>query len=137
MKKVIVSTVIIGLSALPWTTALSAQDIESTCSDDGRAQGRCAMVMARSEFGLDSLLQADGAAVCFISGTEAARLLEEYYEKNGMSYSPLVYDNLDGLIFNVNGGACDLFVFDARDVNSVSNKIPTNQFAALAELSGD
>lgn len=119
-----------------WAGGAKTQVVETTCSEDARVEGSCASILVRREFGLSSLLQADGAQVCFIENSKAARLLEEFYKLNSLSYSPVVFDSLDALAFNAENGQCDLFAVDTGDVNAVSGLIPNDMYVPLNELSG-
>ena len=123
------------LMTLSWISTLSVQGAETNCSEQDRADGECIIVLARSQFGLSSLLEADGALVCYLVGADSERIVEDFYRNNQMSYQPVQFSNLDDLIFNVDQGQCDLFAIGSDDVDSLPQKISDpERFEIIAEI---
>ena len=115
---------------------LSAQDIVAECTIHDRDAGKCAVVMERKQLGLSSLLQGDGASVCYLSGLEAEQIVIGFYRRNQMSFQPQKYDNIEGLVFNLDHGACDLVAVDAREAVSIVERLSRPEdLVVLAEIS--
>jgi general L-amino acid transport system substrate-binding protein len=62
--------------------------------------------------GVTSALNLSGAAICFQTGTTNEPNVEDFFREKEMSFQPLRFDNLDGLIKAFDEGKCDTFTTD-------------------------
>lgn len=69
--------------------------------------------------GVTSALNLSGAAICFQTGTTNEPNVEDFFREKEMSFQPLRFDNLDGLIKAFDEGKCDTFTTDVSVLYAV------------------
>lgn len=69
--------------------------------------------MARKSLGIASALELSGASICVRSGTTTELNLVDYFERNGMDYTPVVFNTVDEVNAAYDSGRCDVYSADA------------------------
>ncbi len=69
--------------------------------------------------GVTSALNLSGAAICFQTGTTNEPNVEDFFREKEMSFQPLRFDSLDGLIKAFDEGKCDTFTTDVSVLYAV------------------
>ena len=69
--------------------------------------------MVRTDLGVDSALELDGASVCIQTGTTTELNLADYFRTNGMSFEPVTVDTADQAREAYEAARCDVYTTDA------------------------
>ena len=69
--------------------------------------------MVRTDLGVDSALELDGASVCIQTGTTTELNLADYFRTNGMSFEPVTVDTADQAREAYEAARCDAYTTDA------------------------
>jgi len=69
-------------------------------------------VLVRKSLGVKSARELDGAAVCVNAGTTTELNLADYFRKNGMRYTPVVFEKSDEVVAAYAAGRCDVYTTD-------------------------
>jgi general L-amino acid transport system substrate-binding protein len=69
--------------------------------------------MVRSDLGVTSAAELDGASVCVQSGTTTELNLADYFAEEGMTFTPVVFENVAEVNAAYDEGRCDVFTTDA------------------------
>lgn len=75
--------------------------------------------MVPRDLGVTSALELDGAAVCVQPGTTTELNLADYFRANGMSFEPVVIEQLDEVNAAYFSGRCDVYTTDASGLASI------------------
>ena len=96
-----------------WTTTRDASlGINFTGTNYYDGQG----FLINTDLGIDSATQLDGAAVCVASGTTTELNLADYFEAQGMSFEPVLYDTSDQTVAGFEAGRCDVLTSDTSQL---------------------
>lgn len=68
--------------------------------------------MAKSNLGVKSALELDGASVCIQTGTTTELNLADFFRANNMSFTPIVIEDNAEARQNYESGACDVYTTD-------------------------
>lgn len=68
--------------------------------------------MVKSDLGVNSALELDGASVCIQTGTTTELNLADYFRANNMSFTPIVVEDNAEARQNYESGACDVYTTD-------------------------
>lgn len=68
------------------------------------------------DLGVTSATELDGAAVCVASGTTTELNLADYFEAQGMSFEPVLYDTSDQTVAGFEAGRCDVLTSDTSQL---------------------
>ncbi|MEA3289454.1 MAG: amino acid ABC transporter substrate-binding protein [Campylobacterota bacterium] len=79
--------------------------------------------LVSKDLGVRSAKQLDGASVCITAGTTTELNLAEYFNANGMKYSPITYDTADQVTKGFEAGRCDLITSDASQLYALRTKM--------------
>ncbi|MEA2018881.1 MAG: amino acid ABC transporter substrate-binding protein, partial [Campylobacterota bacterium] len=79
--------------------------------------------LVSKKLGVRSAKQLDGASVCITAGTTTELNLAEYFNANGMKYSPITYDTADQVTKGFEAGRCDLITSDASQLYALRTKM--------------
>ncbi len=69
-------------------------------------------ILVRKSLGVKSAKELDGAAVCINAGTTTELNLADYFRKNGMRYSPVIFEKSDEVVAAYAAGRCDVYTTD-------------------------
>ncbi len=75
--------------------------------------------MVPTELGVNSALELDGASVCVQPGTTTELNLADYFRANGLSFEPVVIEELDELNAAFFAGRCDVYTTDRSGLASI------------------
>lgn len=75
--------------------------------------------MARKTLGIASALELSGASVCVRGGTTTELNLVDYFEANGMNYTPVVFNTVAEVNAAYDSGRCDVYSADASSLYSI------------------
>lgn len=75
--------------------------------------------MARKSLGIASALELSGATVCVRSGTTTELNLVDYFQRNNMSYTPVVFNTVSEVNSAYDSGRCDVYSADASALYSI------------------
>jgi len=91
--------------------------------------------LVSKKLGVNSAKQLDGATVCITAGTTTELNLTEYFNANGMKYSPITYDTADQVAKGFEAGRCDLITSDASQLYALRTKMANpNEYKVLPEI---
>jgi len=69
-------------------------------------------VMVKKALGVTSAKELDGATVCVQPGTTTELNLADWFRANGISYEPVIIDNINEVVRAFAAGRCDAFTTD-------------------------
>ncbi|WP_259779367.1 amino acid ABC transporter substrate-binding protein [Aestuariispira ectoiniformans] len=75
--------------------------------------------LVRKELGISSAKELDGATICVKQGTTAELTLSEYFERNGMTYTPVVFEGTKEATTAFFSDRCDAYTTDASALTSI------------------
>ena len=92
--------------------------------------------MVAKDLGVTSAHQLDGAAVCVQTGTTTELNLADFFRANGMSFEPVVIENLEEVIGAFFAGRCDAFTADSSALASIRATVAPNpdDYVVLPEV---
>jgi general L-amino acid transport system substrate-binding protein len=68
--------------------------------------------MVRTDLGVKSALELDGASVCVNIGTTTELNLSDYFRANNMKFNPVVFEKADEVVAAYDAGRCDVYTTD-------------------------
>lgn len=68
--------------------------------------------MVRDTLGVTSALELDGATVCVSSGSTSELNVADYFNSQGMTYSPVRFEKADEVLAAYDAGRCDAYTSD-------------------------
>ena len=68
--------------------------------------------MVRDTLGVTSALELDGATVCVSSGSTSELNVADYFNAQGMTYSPVRFERADEVLAAYDAGRCDVYTSD-------------------------
>lgn len=91
--------------------------------------------LVSKDLGVKSAKELDGASVCIQAGTTTELNLTDYFNTNGMKYSPITYDTADQVDKGFESGRCDVLTADASALYASRTKLdnPAN-YIVLPEI---
>ena len=91
-----------------WTTSRDAQwgNYAQTMFYDGQG------FMVRKDLEVSSALELTDATVCVTQGTTTELNMQDFSNQNGLSISPLTFEDTDAVLAAYEGGQCDAFTND-------------------------
>ena len=91
-----------------WTLSRDADGLEFAAVTfyDGQA------FMMHKDLGVESVTELNGAAICVTKGTTSEIHLDDYFNANGMTYSPKKYRPYDQVVDAYTAGVCDVMTAD-------------------------
>ncbi|MFM1816030.1 MAG: hypothetical protein RLZ98_2725 [Pseudomonadota bacterium] len=78
--------------------------------------------MVPKKLGVKSAKELDGASICVQQGTTTELNLSDYFRSTGMSYKPVVIDNLQEILAAFFANRCDVFTADASALAAIRVK---------------
>lgn len=75
--------------------------------------------MVRKELNITSAKELDGATVCVQTGTTTELNLADYFQSNGMTFTPVVFEELAEVNAAYDSGACDAYTTDASGLAAI------------------
>lgn len=91
--------------------------------------------MVRESDGIASALDLSGAAVCIESGTTTELNAADYFEANGLDYSPVVFTDQDEVVKAFEDGRCDVYTTDASALAAERSKFAVpDDYVILPEI---
>ncbi len=91
--------------------------------------------MVRKSDGIESALDLSGAAICIESGTTTELNAADYFETNGMDYSPVVFTDQDEVVKAFEDGRCDVYTTDSSALAAERSKFGNpDDYAILPEI---
>ncbi|MEE8270587.1 MAG: amino acid ABC transporter substrate-binding protein, partial [Alphaproteobacteria bacterium] len=82
--------------------------------------------MVPKALGVTSALELDGAAICVQPGTTTELNLSDFFRANGMSFQPVVIEQLDEVNAAYFAGRCDVYTTDASGLASIRATVAPN-----------
>jgi general L-amino acid transport system substrate-binding protein len=79
--------------------------------------------MINKDLGITSALELADATVCTGTGTTTELNLADYFRKNQMDYTPVVFDNSDQTVKGFETGRCDVLTSDQSQLYSLRLKL--------------
>ncbi|MBF0680638.1 MAG: amino acid ABC transporter substrate-binding protein [Devosia sp.] len=91
--------------------------------------------MVRGADGIESATDLSGAAICIESGTTTELNAADYFEANGMEYSPVVFTDQDEVVKAFEDGRCDVYTTDASALAAERSKFAVpDDYIILPEI---
>ena len=92
--------------------------------------------MVPKELGVKSAKELDGAEVCVQTGTTTELNLADYFRANGMSFKPVVFENLEESKTAFFNGRCQVYTTDRSGLASIRSADATNpdDYVILPEI---
>lgn len=85
--------------------------------------------------GVTSAKELDGAAICIQSGTTTELNVADYFRKNGISYTAVVFDTSDQTVQGLEAGRCDVLTSDLSQLYALRTKMSKpDEAVALPEV---
>jgi general L-amino acid transport system substrate-binding protein len=75
--------------------------------------------MVPTELGVTSALELGGASVCVQTGTTTELNMADFFQVNGMDYSPVVFEDVAEVNAAYDSGRCDVYTTDASGLYSI------------------
>ncbi|PID35603.1 MAG: amino acid ABC transporter substrate-binding protein [Rhodobacterales bacterium] len=75
--------------------------------------------LARKQLGVSSVKELEGVSVCFQSGTTNELNLQDYFQANEMSYTPVPVEDSAEARQKYLDGACDVYTSDASGISAI------------------
>lgn len=69
--------------------------------------------MVRKDLGIKSLKDLDGASICTNSGTTTERNMSDFFQANGMTFKPVIFEKSSEVKAAYDDGRCDAYSSDA------------------------
>ena len=79
--------------------------------------------MVRSDSGITSAMELDGASVCTNLGTTTELNMADFFRANGMSYEPVVFEKADEVVNAYDEGRCDTYTTDKSGLAAQRTKL--------------
>ncbi len=87
------------------------------------------------KFGIKSTKELNGVYVCLKKGTSTISSLFEYFELNGMGYSPVKFKTSQNVIKGFEAGKCDVISSDISQLYSIKSQMKNpNNYEVLPEV---
>ncbi|MCW5720037.1 MAG: amino acid ABC transporter substrate-binding protein [Devosia sp.] len=91
--------------------------------------------MVRKADDIASALDLSGAAICIESGTTTELNAADYFEANGLDYSPVVFTDQDEVVKAFEDGRCDVYTTDASALAAERSKFAVpDDYIILPEI---
>lgn len=91
--------------------------------------------MVREADGIASALDLSGAAICIEFGTTTELNAADYFETNGMDYSPVVFTDQDEVVKAFEDGRCDVYTTDSSALAAERSKFGNpDDYTILPEI---
>lgn len=91
--------------------------------------------MVREADGIASATDLSGAAICIESGTTTELNAADYFEANGMDYSPVVFTDQDEVVKAFEDGRCDVYTTDSSALAAERSKFAVpDDYVILPEI---
>ncbi len=79
--------------------------------------------MVRSDLGIKSALELDGASACVNIGTTTELNLSDYFRTNNMKLNPVVFEKADEVVAAYDAGRCDVYTTDQSGLAAQRQKL--------------
>ena len=92
--------------------------------------------MVRTDLGVSSSSELDGAAICVQTGTTTEKNLTDYFRATGMNFDPVVFEGFEESVTAFVAGRCDVYTTDASGLASirVSNVENPDDYVILPDI---
>jgi general L-amino acid transport system substrate-binding protein len=91
--------------------------------------------MVREADGIASAMDLSGAAICIESGTTTELNAADYFESNGMDFSPVVFTDQDEVVKAFEDGRCDVYTTDSSALAAERSKFANpDEYIILPEI---
>jgi general L-amino acid transport system substrate-binding protein len=92
--------------------------------------------MVRTDLGVSSSSELDGAAICVQTGTTTEKNLTDYFRATGMNFDPVVFEGFEESVTAFVTGRCDVYTTDASGLASirVSNVENPDDYVILPDI---
>ncbi len=87
--------------------------------------------LVKKSLGIKSALELDGATLCINSGTTTELNVADYFRKNKMDYTPIVFDTPDQTVKGFETGRCDVLTSDQSQLYSQRVKLADPESAIV------
>jgi general L-amino acid transport system substrate-binding protein len=87
--------------------------------------------LVKKSLGIKSALELDGATLCINSGTTTELNVADYFRKNNMDYTPIVFDTPDQTVKGFETGRCDVLTSDQSQLYSQRVKLADPESAIV------
>ena len=79
--------------------------------------------MVRKDSGITSAMELDGASVCTNLGTTTELNMADFFNSNGFSYEPVVFEKADEVVNAYDEGRCDVYTTDKSALAAQRTKL--------------
>jgi len=79
--------------------------------------------MVRTDSGITSAMELDGASVCTNLGTTTELNMADFFRANGMAYEPVVFEKADEVVNAYDEGRCDTYTTDKSGLAAQRTKL--------------
>ncbi len=91
--------------------------------------------LIKKGLGVTSAKELDGAAICIQSGTTTELNVADYFRKNGINYTAVVFDTSDQTVQGLEAGRCDVLTSDLSQLYALRTKLSKpDEAVALPEV---
>lgn len=87
--------------------------------------------LAKTDLGVKSAKELDGASFCIQAGTTTELNLADYFRKHGMKYTSITYDTSDQTLQGLEAGRCDVLTSDTSQLAALRSKMTNPSSAAI------
>ncbi len=79
--------------------------------------------LVKTELGVDSAYDLDGAAVCTQAGTTTELNLADFFRANGMDFEAVVFDTSEGTVQGFDSNRCDVLTSDTSQLAALRTQL--------------
>lgn len=79
--------------------------------------------LIKKDLGVTSAKELDGAAICIQSGTTTELNVADYFRRNGIGYSAVVFDTSEQTVQGLEAGRCDVLTSDLSQLYALRIKL--------------
>ena len=80
-------------------------------------------IMVKESVGVSSAKELDGATICVNQGTTSELNLADYFSANGLSFTPVTYENMNEVVAAYAKGRCDAYTADRSQLAAQRSKL--------------
>jgi len=80
-------------------------------------------IMVKKSVGVDTAKELDGATICVNQGTTSELNLADYFRTNGLSFTPVTYENMNEVVAAYAKGRCDAYTADKSQLAAQRTKL--------------
>ena len=80
-------------------------------------------IMVKESVGVSCAKELDGATICVNQGTTSELNLADYFSANGLSFTPVTYENMNEVVAAYAKGRCDAYTADRSQLAAQRSKL--------------